>query len=299
MSAAPLPSPEATFRRIFPRHPIGVAIDVIALRSGVPENLPGRCIDISESGLGAVLAGELLPDQPVAIELRLPHMAVPLRARALIRYQFRLRCGLELVGLTRDQRDMIRYWLYRSTLDARDIKIPPMGEKESKQEEIADTKEQEATTNFEATGGINLDARRKLRIHLNRRASYVLCLCILTVAVLGWWQWQRSWHELEAHAAAVESRSRVSAETMGVRIVSKVDPIYPEAARKAGTEGVVVLNAVIAPDGTVKKLRPVSGPDVLVQSATTAVGSWKFEPYLASGKAIEVETTIAVEFRLN
>ena len=298
MSAAPLPTPEATFRRVFPRHPISVAIDVIALRSGVPENLPGRCIDISESGFGAILAGELLPGQPVAIELRLPHMGVPLRARALIRYQYRLRCGLELVGLTRDQRDMIRYWLYRSTVDARDVKIPPMGEKENKLEEIANTKEQEALTNFEAPR-TNLDARRKLRIHLNRRASYVLCLCILTVAVLGWWQWQRSWHELEANAAAAESPSRVSAETMGVRIVSKVDPIYPETARKLGTEGMVVLDAVIAPDGTVKTLRPVSGPDLLVQSATTAVGSWKFEPYLSSGKAIEVETTIAVEFRLN
>jgi protein TonB len=59
------------------------------------------------------------------------------------------------------------------------------------------------------------------------------------------------------------------------------------------------MDAVIAPDGTVKRLRPVSGPDVLAQSATAAVQSWKFEPYLASGKRVEVETTIAVEFRLN
>jgi protein TonB len=86
---------------------------------------------------------------------------------------------------------------------------------------------------------------------------------------------------------------------MDKRIVTKVDPIYPEPARAAGTEGMVVLDAVIAPDGSVKSLRPVSGPDPLVQSATEAVRSWKFEPYLSSGKAVEVETTIAVEFRLN
>jgi outer membrane biosynthesis protein TonB len=43
----------------------------------------------------------------------------------------------------------------------------------------------------------------------------------------------------------------------------------------------------------------VSGSDLLVQSATEAVQSWKFAPYLSSGKAVEVETTIAVEFRLN
>jgi outer membrane biosynthesis protein TonB len=43
----------------------------------------------------------------------------------------------------------------------------------------------------------------------------------------------------------------------------------------------------------------VSGPDLLVQAATEAVQSWKFEPYLTSGQAVEVETTIAVEFRLH
>ena len=86
---------------------------------------------------------------------------------------------------------------------------------------------------------------------------------------------------------------------MGTRLVTKIDPVYPEVARQMGTQGIVVLDAVIAADGSVKKLRPVSGPDVLVQSTTTAVGAWKFEPYLASGKPVEVETTIAVEFRLD
>jgi TonB family protein len=61
----------------------------------------------------------------------------------------------------------------------------------------------------------------------------------------------------------------------------------------------VVLDAMIAPDGSVQSLRPVSGNDLLVRSATEAVQSWKFEPYLFSGKPVAVETTIAVEFRLN
>jgi TonB family protein len=78
-------------------------------------------------------------------------------------------------------------------------------------------------------------------------------------------------------------------------LVTKVEPVYPEAARMAGTEGMVVLDAVIAPDGSVKRLRPVSRPDLLVQAATDAVQSWKCEPYLSSGEAVEVDTTIAVE----
>jgi TonB family protein len=121
---------------------------------------------------------------------------------------------------------------------------------------------------------------------------------MLALAGLGWWQWQRSWNELEARAPVADSGLKVSPETMDKRIVTKVEPVYPEAARTAGTEGMVVLDAVIAPDGSVKRLRPLSGPDLLVQSATDAVLSWKFEPYLSSGQPVEVETTIAVEFRL-
>jgi len=59
-----------------------------------------------------------------------------------------------------------------------------------------------------------------------------------------------------------------------------------------------VLDVVISSDGTVKRLQPVSGDKLLVKSATEAVRSWKFEPYLSSGRAVPVETTIAVEFRL-
>ena len=147
-------------------------------------------------------------------------------------------------------------------------------------------------------------AKPRRRIRIGRRGIYVLVACALALAGLGWWQWQRSWSELETRSAVAGlgmqvAPEPVSAETMAQRIVTKVEPAYPEAARRAGTEGLVVLDAVIAADGSVKRLRPVSGPDLLVQSATEAVQSWKFEPYLTSGQAVEVETMIAVEFRLH
>jgi hypothetical protein len=114
MSAAPSLALEKTQRRAFPRQPVRVTLDVVALRSGVPEHLPGRCTDLSETGVGAIIAGELVPDQQVAVELRLPNVGVPVRARALVRYQEQLRCGLQFVGLPLEQREMIRYWLYRA-----------------------------------------------------------------------------------------------------------------------------------------------------------------------------------------
>jgi TonB family protein len=287
MSAARSPVLEETRERVFPRHPINVTLDLIALRSGVPENLPGRCTDISEAGVGAVVAGDLSAGLQVAVELRLPNVGVPVRARALVRYQSRLRCGFEFVGLSVEQREMIRYWIYRSASE-------PVEFRDFKKGEI-----DEPAAVVGAVAIAELPANSGHRIRIGQSGFYALCVCMLALAGLGWWQWQRSWNELEARATVAASGLRVSPETMGKRIVTKVEPVYPEAARKAGLQGLVVMDAVIAPDGSVKRLRPVSGPDLLAQSATAAVQSWKFEPYLSSGKPVEVETTIAIEFRLN
>jgi TonB family protein len=283
MSAVPAPAFDQEPRRAFPRHLINVPLDLIALRSGLPENFPGRCTDISETGVGAVVAGELSAGQRVAVELRLPNVGVPLRARALVRYESRLHCGLEFVGLSLEQREMIRYWAYRSASQPGHFKEAKGG-------------------SAKAEGPVVVPqptAKPWRRIRIGRRGFYALIACMLVLALLGWWQWQRSWNELEKRSPVGESGLRVSPETMDKRIVTKVEPAYPEAARRAGTEGMVVLDAVIAPDGSVKRLRPVSGPDLLVQSTAEAVQAWKFEPYLSSGKPVEVETTIAVEFRLN
>jgi hypothetical protein len=306
MSAVSSPTSEETFRRGSPRHPLSVPIDLIALRFGVPETLPGRCTDISEGGVGVVVAGELSPGQQVAIELRLPNVVVPFRARAFVRYQFRLRCGLELVSLSADELHMIRYWLYRSLPADADEKPESSREDDTdrrdrvKAEDVDGAPDQVAfpsAANNSAHG--KAKAKSKIRVRLGRRGWYVLGALLLAAAASGWWRWQKSWSELEGHSPQAHERLHVSAETMGTRLVSKVEPVYPATAREQGTQGIVVLDAIIAEDGSVKKLRPISGPDVLVQSTTEAVGAWKFAPYFSSGRPVEVETTIAVEFRLD
>ncbi|HUB01740.1 MAG TPA: PilZ domain-containing protein, partial [Terriglobales bacterium] len=113
MSAAVAMALKGSESRKSARQSISVALDVIILRSGVPENLPGRCLDLSEGGVGAMVAGELSPGQQVAVEIRLPDVGLPLRARALVRYQSKLRSGFEFVGLPRQQQDMIYYWAHR------------------------------------------------------------------------------------------------------------------------------------------------------------------------------------------
>lgn len=97
-------------RRRVPRFELQAPLDVTVLRSGVPDTVPGRSVNVGERGIAAMMAGELLPGEAVGIELRLPLVADPLRMRAMVRYQDKLRCGLEFVGLSAEQRASIRDW---------------------------------------------------------------------------------------------------------------------------------------------------------------------------------------------
>jgi TonB family protein len=90
----------------------------------------------------------------------------------------------------------------------------------------------------------------------------------------------------------------VSPEVMQNNILSKVPPVYPVEAKKAGIQGKVVLDAIIGKDGTVENLKVTSGPKELQQSALDAVRQWKYKPLLLNGKAVEVDTTVNVIYTL-
>lgn len=62
------------------------------------------------------------------------------------------------------------------------------------------------------------------------------------------------------------------------KVVVRTSPVYPELARKAHLQGIVKVEAVVRPNGTVKTTRVVGGNPVLVEAATDAVSRWKFEP---------------------
>ncbi len=62
------------------------------------------------------------------------------------------------------------------------------------------------------------------------------------------------------------------------KIASRVAPAYPELAKRMHIHGVVRLEAVVRPNGSVKSSRALGGNPVLVDAALDAVGKWKFEP---------------------
>jgi len=80
-----------------------------------------------------------------------------------------------------------------------------------------------------------------------------------------------------------------------------VKPIYPQTMREAGREGVVPLEAIIGPDGSVTSVRVLSAdvhPDFAI-AASDAVRQWKFTPTLLNGKPVEVVMKVSIEFRLS
>lgn len=100
-------------------------------------------------------------------------------------------------------------------------------------------------------------------------------------------------------AAGELGRVRVGGNVQAARIVNKVQPVYPAAARQARIEGVVRLHVIIAKDGTITQMEVVSGHPLLQQAALDAVRQWVYRPTLVNGKPVEVDTTIDVIFQLN
>ena len=104
-----------------------------------------------------------------------------------------------------------------------------------------------------------------------------------------------------APSTAAPQRIRVGGNVQAVKLISKVNPSYPEDAQAEGVEGTVMLKAVISKDGSLLSISPVSnGIDPrLVRAAMAAVPLWRYQPTLLNGEPVEVITTIAVIFKLN
>lgn len=74
------------------------------------------------------------------------------------------------------------------------------------------------------------------------------------------------------------AQSQQSSNENGRKLLRKVEPRYPDIARKMNLGGTVKLIAVVAADGKVTKVEPVGGSPILVEAAQSAITQWKFAP---------------------
>jgi len=85
----------------------------------------------------------------------------------------------------------------------------------------------------------------------------------------------------------------------GPSLIYKVEPEYSEQARKAKFQGTVILLIVVDDHGKPRDARVVRPLGLgLDESALEAVMKWRFTPGKKDGKAVAVQATIEVNFRL-
>ena len=83
-------------------------------------------------------------------------------------------------------------------------------------------------------------------------------------------------------------------------LVSKVDPVYPDAARRSGVEGTVVLDATIGADGRVTDVAVVRGlPLGVSEAAADAVRRWQYRPARGRFGPVPSHKTIRIVFELH
>lgn len=92
---------------------------------------------------------------------------------------------------------------------------------------------------------------------------------------------------------------RVCCNIKAPEVIKRVEIIYPEMAKKAGIEGIVIVEAVIDRKGNVKSVRVLKPlPMGLDEAAVTAIKQWKFKPATLDGKPVEVFFNLSVNARL-
>ena len=286
---------EGPSRRRLPRFPLQGVLDVTVLRSGIPDTVPGRSINVCERGIAAVLAEELVPGEFVAIEMQLSPMTPPLQARAVVRYQDRLRSGLEFVGLSNEQRNAIRSW----AKEAKEARVEPPVVEPPPAVVVA----QSAVTGGEKLQSAGGEVPRRKRRRRFRIGWAIVFLMAGMAAAVSWWRWNREWDALESGlkkseiVAGEKPTVQVSADVMQKLLIHRVEPAYPAEARKQRLQGLIALDIIVGRDGSVVNMRALNGPDVLARAAMEALRWWKFEPYRLNGEPVAVETTVAVEFK--
>jgi protein TonB len=79
-------------------------------------------------------------------------------------------------------------------------------------------------------------------------------------------------------------------------VITKVDPVYPDSARRAGVTGTVVVQVLVGKDGHVEDAKVVRPVPLLDQAALVAAKQWIFRPAVVNNQPVKVWVTIPMRF---
>jgi protein TonB len=92
---------------------------------------------------------------------------------------------------------------------------------------------------------------------------------------------------------------RVGGQIKEPKKLKNIAPVYPDIAKQARVQGVVILECTISPQGKVTDVKVLRGIPLLDAAAIEAVKQWVYSPTLLNGVPVPVIMTVTVNFRLS
>ena len=92
--------------------------------------------------------------------------------------------------------------------------------------------------------------------------------------------------------------AQLSSDAAGELLTTRIEPDYPDAARRAHIQGTVTVDTVVSSDGKVLEASAISGNPQLSDAAVAAVRQWQYKPYTLKGKKSGFRTQVPVTFML-
>ncbi len=124
-------------------------------------------------------------------------------------------------------------------------------------------------------------------------ALLVIGLVLLSLPLLA----QQPW-AVSVRAGVVPKRARVSQAVSTALLLLSPKPLYPQGAIEQGLQGTVQMYLLTDQQGNVRETRVISGRPLLGVAAVEAVKKWKYRPFVLQGVPVEMESSTAIEFRL-
>jgi protein TonB len=100
------------------------------------------------------------------------------------------------------------------------------------------------------------------------------------------------------YASVDPAQVRVGGDIKEPKKIKDVKPVYPEAAKAAGIQGIVIIETIIGTDGAVTEAKVLRSVPELDRAAIDAVMEWKYTPTLLNGEPVKVIMTVTVTFSL-
>jgi protein TonB len=92
---------------------------------------------------------------------------------------------------------------------------------------------------------------------------------------------------------------RVGGQIKEPKKLKDVKPTYPDIAKQARVQGIVILECTISPQGKVTDVKVLRGIPLLDAAAIEAVKQWVYTPTLLNGVPVPVIMTVTVNFKLS